>query len=286
MEEINKMIKWRGEDGEKCTIFLGYTSNMISCGVREIIKFLCQHKMVDILVTTCGGIEEDLMKCLADTYIGDFALDGKELRNKGLNRIENLIVPNMNYCKLEEFMTPIIVKMHEEQKTKGEIFTPSKLIARFGEAIDNEESVYYWCWKNDIPVMCPAITDGSVGDQIYFYSYNHPGFIIDLVQDIRIINDMAVHAKQSGMIILGGGVVKHHICNANLMRNGADFSVFINTGQEFDGSDSGARPDEAISWGKIKMDAHPVKLYAEASIVFPIIVAETFAKYKDEASRL
>ena len=37
-----------------------------------------------------------------------------------------------------------------------------------------------------------------------------------------------------------------------LFRNGADFSVYINTGQEFDGSDSGARPDEAISWGKIK----------------------------------
>ena len=60
-----------------------------------------------------------------------------------------------------------------------------------------------------------------------------------------------------GMIILGGGVVKHHICNANLMRNGADFSVFINTGQEFDGSDSGARPDEAISWGKIKVSVPP-----------------------------
>lgn len=32
-------------------------------------------------------------------------------------------------------------------------------------------------------------------------------------------------------IILGGGVIKHHTCNANLMRNGADFSVYINTGQ-------------------------------------------------------
>lgn len=59
---------------------------------------------------------------------------------------------------------------------------------------------------------------------------------------------------------LGGGVIKHHICNANLMRNGADYSLFINTGQEFDGSDSGARPDEAISWGKIKIDASPVKV--------------------------
>ena len=43
-------------------------------------------------------------------------------------------------------------------------------------------------------------------------------------------------------------------------RNGADYSVYINTGQEFDGSDSGARPDEAISWGKIRMSATPVKV--------------------------
>jgi len=84
--------------------------------------------------------------------------------------------------------------------------------------------------------------------------------------------------KKSGIIILGGGVIKHHICNANLYRNGADFSVFINTGNEFDGSDSGARPDEAISWGKIKHTANPVKLYAEASLVFPLIVGMTFAK--------
>ncbi len=57
------------------------------------------------------------------------------------------------------------------------------------------------------------------------------------------------------------------------MRNGADYSVFINTANEFDGSDAGARPDEAISWGKIAINAKPVKVYAEATIVFPIIVA-------------
>lgn len=46
-----------------CTIFLGYTSNMISCGMREYIRFLVQHKMVDCLVSTAGGIEEDFIKC-------------------------------------------------------------------------------------------------------------------------------------------------------------------------------------------------------------------------------
>merc|ERR1712146_869110 len=98
---------------------------------------------------------------------------------------------------------------------------------------------------------------------------------------IRRINDIAVRSKCSGMIILGGGLVKHHTCNANLMRNGADYSVFINTGQEFDGSDSGARPDEAISWGKVKIDSRPVKLYTDASLVFPLIVSQTFVKVKE-----
>lgn len=54
----------------KCKIFLGYTSNLISSGLREIIKFLVQHKMVHCIVTTAGGVEEDFIKCLAPTYIG------------------------------------------------------------------------------------------------------------------------------------------------------------------------------------------------------------------------
>lgn len=67
------------------------------------------------------------------------------------------------------------------------------------------------------------------------------------------------------MIILGGGLPKHHICNANMMRNGADYAVFINTAQEFDGSDSGARPDEAVSWGKIRGSAKTVKVFVFVS---------------------
>jgi deoxyhypusine synthase len=113
---------------------------------------------------------------------------------------------------------------------------------------------------------------------IYFHNYKRPEFMLDLVEDIRAINDTAVRAARSGMIILGGGLVKHHTCNANLMRNGADYAVYINTGQEFDGSDSGATPDEAISWGKIKSTAEPVKIYTEATLVFPTIVAQTFFK--------
>ena len=121
---------------------------------------------------------------------------------------------------------------------------------------------------------------------MFFNNFRNPGFIVDILGDLVKLNKMALHAKKTGMIILGGGIIKHHICNANLMRNGADFSVYINTAQEFDGSDSGARPDEAVSWGKIKVGAKSVKVYAEISLVFPVIVAETFARDPKAASKL
>ncbi|XP_053380791.1 deoxyhypusine synthase-like isoform X2 [Mercenaria mercenaria] len=299
VEEINKMIDCKlqpvakenlkelnmhptGRPQTNCSIFLSYTSNLISAGVREVLKYLVQHNMVDCVVTTAGGIEEDFIKCMAPTYMGEFSIRGRELRDKGINRIGNLLVPNDNYCKFEDWLMPILDKMLEEQKEEKVLWTPSRMIDRLGKEINNPDSVYYWAHKNNIPVYCPAITDGSLGDMIYFHSYKNPGLVLDLVQDIRGINSIAVQSVNSGMIILGGGVIKHHTCNANLMRNGADFAVYLNTASEFDGSDSGASPDEAISWGKIKKTANPVKITAEATLVFPLLVAETFARRQQE----
>lgn len=286
------MLYWKPEEVEKeeeeelekskCKIFFGYTSNLVSSGMRDIIRFLAKHKLVDVIVTTAGGIEEDFIKCLGDTYLGEFSLKGEELRKKGINRIGNLLVPNINYAKFEDWLIPILNTMLVEQKNYGTLWTPSKMIHRLGKEINDERSIYYWAYKNDIPVFCPAITDGSLGDMIYFHSYQNPGLIIDIASDIRSINSQTVFAKKTGVIILGGGVVKHHIMNANLMRNGADFSVYINTGHEFDGSDAGASPDEAVSWGKINSISTPVKVYGEATLLFPIIVAQTFAKFHFE----
>lgn len=172
-------------------------------------------------------------------------------------------------------------------------------ICRLGQRINDESSIYYWAAKNKIPVFSPALTDGSLGDMMYFHSHRNPGLVVDILSDLKRLNTMAVKALHTGSIIVGGGLIKHHICNANLMvilanafqlwtkhlnvtcnlqRNGADFSVFLNTASEFDGSDSGARPDEAVSWGKIKKDATPVKIYAEATLVLPLLVGQTFAK--------
>ena len=295
--EINKMLDWSlndepvasDEEDEfkseeersrvRCRVWLSYTSNMISSGCREYIKYLAKNKMIQAIVTTAGGIEEDFVKCLASHHLGEsFSTPGIELRAKGLNRIGNMIVPNDSYCDFEDWLSPILDAMYDEQVNNGVVWTPSRVINRLGKEINNEESVYYWCWKNDIPVFCPALTDGSLGDMLYFHTYKRDGFTIDIVRDIRAINDLAIKSRKAGAIIIGGSVPKHHTLNANLMRNGVDHAVYINTGHAFDASDSGASPDEAVSWGKIKYTATPIKVSAEATLVFPWIVAKCFAQ--------
>ncbi|KAJ5566688.1 Deoxyhypusine synthase [Penicillium hispanicum] len=282
------------ETGEKTTIFLGYTSNLISSGLRDTLRYLVKHKHVSAIVTTAGGVEEDLIKCLAPTYLGSFNTPGAGLRAKGLNRIGNLLVPNNNYCAFEDWLIPILNHMLEEQEAakrkaqetgdeEDELhWTPSRITERLGREINHEDSVLYWAARNNIPVFCPALTDGSLGDMLYFHTFktSPQRLRVDIVDDVRRINTMAVRAARAGMIILGGGVVKHHIANACLMRNGAEHAVYVNTAQEFDGSDAGARPDEAVSWGKIKTDAQAVKVYAEATVAFPLIVAASFARAK------
>lgn len=274
----------------------------MSSGLREVLRYLVEHRHVSAIVTTAGGVEEDLIKCLAPTYLGSFSAVGSTLREQGINRIGNLFVPNDNYCKFEDWVIPIFDKMLEEQEnlrvestSRNEankvgpndaefeppfMWTPSKMIERLGLELNDDRSIYTWAARNKIPVFCPALTDGSLGDMLYFHSYKSAPreLTIDIRLDIRRINDIALKAKRAGMIILGGGVVKHHCANACLMRNGADSAVYINTANEFDGSDAGARPDEAVSWGKIRSDGRSAKVYAEATIVFPMIVAATFAK--------
>ncbi len=253
-------------------IYLGYTSNMVTTGIREIIRYLVEHKLVDVLVTTAGGIEEDFIKCLDDFKLGDFNLKGKELREKGINRAGNILIPNSRYCKFEEWVLPLL------EKYKDKIQSASDLIKEFGKEINNNESIYYWAYKNNIPVFCPALMDGSLGDMIYFYKFKNPDFKLDLIKDAYELNNSTIGKKRTAIIIIGGGVIKHSICNANLYRNGADYAVYINTAEEFDGSDSGANPDEAVSWGKITKNAESVKVHGDATIIFPLIVAKAFVE--------
>ena len=47
---------------------------------------------------------------------------------------------------------------------------------------------------------------------LFSHSYrSEVPLVVDIVGDIRRLNDMSIHAKKAGMIILGGGVCKHQV---------------------------------------------------------------------------
>ncbi len=277
MEVVRVMLR------EKAMIFLAYTSNMVSSGNREIIKYLVKNKKVQVLVTSAGGIEEDIIKCLKPFVLGQFEASGRMLFEHGINRIGNVFVPNDRFAYFDQFMQEFLLAMYDRQKKEGKIFTPHELIREIGLKINDEKSILYWAAKNDIPVFCPGLIDGSFGDMIFFFKQSHPDFYVDVAGEIKAIVDLTLNVDKTGGIILGGGISKHFALNANIFREGFDYVVYINTAQEFDGSDSGARVEEAISWGKVRPDALHVKVYCDATIAFPLLVAGAMVEVKNSA---
>ncbi|MCL5018641.1 MAG: deoxyhypusine synthase family protein, partial [Candidatus Pacearchaeota archaeon] len=126
-EIIRKMID------NQATIFLGYTSSMVTSGLRDIFRFLAEHKKINCIVTTGGGIEEDIMKCLGTFILGKFTASGVELRKKAINRTGNIFVPDSRYLKFEEFVMPVLQELYDEQKKTGKPLVPSQLIWKLGE---------------------------------------------------------------------------------------------------------------------------------------------------------
>ena len=85
--------------------------------------------------------------------------------------------------------------------TLGIVWTPSKVIARLGKEINDESSIYYWASKNNIPVFSPALTDGSIGDMMFFHSFKNPGFVLDILQGILIFFKVGYFDIKSDQIL-------------------------------------------------------------------------------------
>jgi deoxyhypusine synthase len=175
-----------------------------------------------------------------------------------------------------QWMLGVFDEMLCEQKKENVIWTPSAMLTRMGLKINNENSILTLAARHKIPVFCPEITNGLFFGESFV---SQPSLILDILGDLKRINSMAMKALNSSIIALGAGVVKHHMCKANCVRDGADFGFYINEVLEFDGSDSGAQPDESVACGKIKITAKPVKIHGDANILFPLIVSQTFVKY-------
>jgi len=249
--------------------FISFPACILATGTRGIIHDMMKNKWFNIVSTTCGTLDHDLARCYKDYYHGDFALDDRKLRKQGINRIGNILAPNESYGEIiEKKMNEMLNEIYKEGDKELATY---ELCWEIGKRLD-ENSVLYWCWKNKIPVVIPGITDGAVGYQIWQFSQDHD-FKVNVLKDEKLLSDMVWQAKKSGALIVGGGISKHHVLWWNLFKNGLDYAVYITTAVEYDGSLSGARPREAVSWGKIREKAKTTTIEMDATVALPIMFA-------------
>ena len=268
------------EKDKQCLKFLSFPACIIATGARGIIKQMVKEKMVDVIITTCGTVDHDLARLWRKYYHGDFMMDDAALYKKGINRLGNVLVPNESYgIILEQKLIPILQDLYDNGTKK---FSTKELIWEVGKRIadepGHEDSILYWAWKNQIPVFVPGPTDGSFGSQVWSFYQEHRDVVLDILKDEQDISDMVFTAKKSGALMIGGGISKHHVIWWNQFKDGLDYAVYITTAPEWDGSLSGARMREAVSWGKVKEKAKYITVEGDATVILPLLVGYMIAK--------
>ena len=281
LAKASEVVKRMQKD--KATVFLTFTSNMVSSGLREIIAQLCQHKLVDCIVTSTGSIEEDVMKCSAPFSLGRFDANDEEVKANGMNRIGNIFVKDERYADFEKLHLSFMEKMYRKHSKK---MCMSEYVKELGLTLNDKNSFLYWCSRNNIPVFLPGPMDGAMGDHFYFFNkqrWKEP-FVIDAAEEVKRFYDIVLSEEKTGGIVLGGGIAKHHLIGAAILRNGLDYAVYLSTGTEYDGSLSGARPREAVSWNKLKDEKNSAFVEGDATLTFPLLACMMCILPKQNAS--
>jgi deoxyhypusine synthase len=254
---------------EGCVKFLSFPACIVATGTRGIIRDMVKEKMVDVIITTCGTLDHDIARTKKDYYHGHFHYDDAKLHEEGINRLGNIFVPNESYGTiLEELMQPILDELWNTGKNSWAV---SELISEFAKRLDDESSIIYWAQKNGIPVFVPGISDGAFGSQLWMFYQEHRDFSVDVFRDEQALSDIVFTAKKTGALMVGGGISKHHTIWWNQFRDGLDYVVYVTTAVEYDGSLSGAKINEAISWGKVREDAKHVTVEGDATIIMPLL---------------
>ncbi|ATU07358.1 deoxyhypusine synthase family protein [Methanohalophilus portucalensis] len=272
-EVIVKMKK------DSAKVFLTFTSNMVTSGLRGFFAQLIELGIADVLVTTVGGLEEDIMKATGEVFsIGNFNTDDVELHERGINRIGNLLIRNQSYMNFEDMITDILSKLYAKQKR----WSVSEMLREIGLLLDDQNSILYQAAKNDVPVFCPAITDGAFGFHLYLFQQENPDFIVDVVKDFGNILLTTSYDDRKGVIALGGSISKHHAILATLLNGGAEYAVYMTTAHRTSGSMSGANTSEAKSWGKVKDESDIATVIGDVSITFPMAMTRALDELYEE----
>jgi deoxyhypusine synthase len=251
-------------------VFLALAGPMVPGGLRHIIADLIRTKRVHILVTSGANVVHDLVEAIGGHHAkGSMRVDDRELAKKQIGRAGDVFIETAAFEKLETKVHALLGQIPEKTRIAG--LSPSELLAEIGRHLNDPQSILRQAHLQSVPIFCPGILDSMLGLHLALFRQLHPLNLDDL-KDMKLLYDRVYEAKRIGAIILGGGVPKHFALGANILRGGLDSAVQITTARDEDGSLSGAKLEEGISWGKVKATATFETVIGDATVLFPLMI--------------
>ncbi|MFX1425164.1 MAG: deoxyhypusine synthase family protein [Promethearchaeota archaeon] len=252
---------------KECIKFFGLAGALVPAGMQGIIYDFIKEEFIDILVTTGANLTHDLAEALGFHHLqGDINLediDDVDLRNKEINRIYDVYMPNKVYEGIEDFVSKLSIPDYE--------MTVSSFLNFLGKQIPKtHNSILKICSEKNVPIFCPAFTDSGLALQVGFH---HQKINLNHFKDMLDMVNLAWDAKKAGVCFVGGGVPKNFIMQSlQFCPNSATYAIQITMDRPEPGGLSGATLREAMSWGKVNENAKYSTVISDATIALPLIL--------------
>ena len=276
---VDILARMLRDDG--MTRFLSFPAALVATGTRGVLHDLLAGGYVDAVVTTCGTLDHDLARSFRPYYHGEWGLDDVRLYRAGKYRLGNLVIPQGHYGGvIERHMQALLRRLWSKGVRR---LSSRELVWAIGESLGAKRgagSLARVAFERKVPFFVPGLTDGAVGSQLWLFWQDHRELALDLFDDEQQLSDLVFRAKRAGALMVGGGISKHHTIWWNQFRGGLDAAVYITTAVEWDGSLSGARTREAVSWGKVKPKARHVTVEGDATVLLPLMVGAALERIR------
>lgn len=269
-----------------CTIILCLAGSLINAGLKTCVVELVRHNMVDCVVATGANIvDQDFFEALGFRhYLGSPDVDDEELRRLHIDRIydtyideDELRVCDHTIAEIAEALSPGVYSSREFVREMG----------RYLEAQGRgEDSLVRMAYEKDVPIFIPAFSDCSAGFGLVLHQWRNPRnhVAIDSVKDFLELTRIKIAAKETGLVMVGGGVPKNFAQDVTVATDVLGFptpmhkyAIQITTADVRDGGLSGSTLKEASSWGKVAQGFSEM-VWAEATLVFPLLVSYVYHK--------
>lgn len=259
------------------TVFMGLSGAMVPAGMRRIISYMIRERMIDCLVSTGANLFHDTHEALGKKhYVGSHLTDDEKLFEHGVDRIYDIFAVEKEFRNADNLIADFAQEIGEISCSSRELmFMLGKELVRRGAA---EDSILVSAYRQNVPIFVPALSDSSIGIGLTIARRRGIKLEVDQIKDVDEITQMVEKSEKTGVVYIGGGVPKNFIQQTEVIASilgmevgGHDYAIQYTSDSPHWGGLSGCTFDEAVSWGKIAVQAKKVQVFVDATIALPIV---------------